>query len=86
VGENHTMKASTIRVRWQTTLPKEIARAAGLQPGDQVVWRFEDGEIHGRKVQPVYRPTMTKAQCLRAIETSPLRFTTDYDRLKKEIR
>jgi len=86
VRENHTMKATAIRVRRQTTLPKEVAKAAGLQPGDQVVWRFEDGEIHGRKLQSVYRPTMSKAECLKAIENSPLRFTTSYEVVKEETR
>ena len=37
----------------QTTLPEDVATAAGLQVNDRVDWRFEDGEIRGRKLEPV---------------------------------
>src|SRR5947208_13095403 len=46
------MNATAIGEERQTTLPKEISEAAGLKPGDQVDWRFEDGEIRGRKLTP----------------------------------
>ena len=36
----------------QITLPQEICEAAGLEPGDRVDWRFEDGDIRGRKFSP----------------------------------
>lgn len=45
------MNATTIAAeKLQPALPKEIWRLAGLQPGDLVEWRFENGEIHGRKI------------------------------------
>ena len=46
------MRATAIREKRQTTIPEEISEAAGLQPGDQIEWRFEEGEIRGRKVVP----------------------------------
>jgi bifunctional DNA-binding transcriptional regulator/antitoxin component of YhaV-PrlF toxin-antitoxin module len=44
------MSATTVREKRQTTLPLEVCEAAGLKPNDQVDWRFEDGEIRGRKL------------------------------------
>lgn len=46
------MSATAIREKRQTTIPEEVSEAAGLKPGDQVDWRFEDGEIRGRKLAP----------------------------------
>jgi bifunctional DNA-binding transcriptional regulator/antitoxin component of YhaV-PrlF toxin-antitoxin module len=51
--ESRTMSATVVRDKRQTTLPQEVADAAGLKPGDQVEWTFEDGEIRGRKLIPV---------------------------------
>jgi len=31
-----------------------------MQSRDQVVWRFEDREFRGRKLQPVNRPTVSR--------------------------
>lgn len=45
------MSATAIRDQRQTTLPQDVAEAAGLRPGDQVEWRFEGGEIRGRKLE-----------------------------------
>jgi len=44
------MSTTTIRHQQQTTLPSDVSEAAGLKPGDQVDWRFEGGEIRGRKL------------------------------------
>jgi bifunctional DNA-binding transcriptional regulator/antitoxin component of YhaV-PrlF toxin-antitoxin module len=44
------MSTSAIQERRQTILPDDVSAAAGLKPGDQVDWRFEDGEIRGRKL------------------------------------
>jgi hypothetical protein len=44
------MSRTIIWEKRQTTLPPEVCEAAGLQPSDLVDWRFEDGEIRGRKV------------------------------------
>ena len=80
------MNATAIRDERQTTLPVDVAEAAGLQPGDQVEWRFEGGEIHGRKLQTRTVPAMTKAEALRALEASPLCFTADWNQLREETR
>lgn len=34
----------------ETTLPADVCGPAGLKPGDQLSWRFEAGEIRGRKL------------------------------------
>ena len=46
------MSATVVREKRQVTLPQEVVQAAGLQVDDQVEWRFEDGEIRGRKLVP----------------------------------
>lgn len=44
------MSSTAIREQRQTTLPADVSEAAGLKPGDEVEWRFEAGEIRGRKL------------------------------------
>ena len=82
------MSATVIRDKRQTTLPADVSDAAGLKPGDQVDWRFEDGEIRGRKFLPEAGPARfrTKEQVLQAIEASPLRFIVNWDKLREETR
>jgi hypothetical protein len=47
------MRASLLRDRNQVTLPGEVVEAAGLVPQhDYIAWRFESGEIRGRKQSP----------------------------------
>ena len=47
------MRASLLRERNQVTLPGEVVEAAGLVPQhDYIAWRFESGEIRGRKQSP----------------------------------
>ena len=46
------MSAAVVLDKNQTTLPADVVAAAGIRPMDQVDWRFEDGEIRGRKLQP----------------------------------
>jgi len=77
------MSTTAIGQERQLTLPADVSEAAGLKPGDRVEWRFEDGEIRGRKLP---KPKWTKAQAMRALEQSPLRFTASWDQLKKETR
>jgi bifunctional DNA-binding transcriptional regulator/antitoxin component of YhaV-PrlF toxin-antitoxin module len=47
------MSATVMLHKRQTTLPAEVCEAAGLKPSDQIDWRFEDGEIRGRKLVAV---------------------------------
>jgi len=58
------MNATAIREKRQTTIPEEVSEAAGLKPGDQVEWRFEGGEIRGRKLKP-QEPRNIKARLVR---------------------
>ena len=44
------MSSTAIREKRQTTIPAKVSEAAGLKQGDHVEWRFEDGEIRGRKL------------------------------------
>ena len=60
------MNATVTRKKSQITLPAEVVNAAGLKVGDVVEWRFEAGEIRGRKLAataaevPVIKPIRTK--------------------------
>lgn len=44
------MSATVIEEKRRTSLPADVSEAAGLKPGDRVEWRYEDGEIRGRKI------------------------------------
>ena len=46
------MSATAVRAKRQTTLPEDVCTAAGIRIHDQVEWRFEEGEIRGRKLVP----------------------------------
>lgn len=50
--ERLAMSATAVREQGQATLPADVLDAAGLKAGDQVDWRFEEGEIRGRKLPP----------------------------------
>ncbi|HZQ47619.1 MAG TPA: AbrB/MazE/SpoVT family DNA-binding domain-containing protein [Verrucomicrobiae bacterium] len=54
------MSATIVREKRQTTLPQDVADAAGIKPGDQVDWTFADGEIRGRKLVPALKGTPLK--------------------------
>lgn len=41
-----------MREKRQVTLPQEVLQAAGIKVDDQVDWRFEGGEIRGKKLVP----------------------------------
>jgi AbrB family looped-hinge helix DNA binding protein len=47
------MQESTVTVKGQTTLPKDVRRALGLASGDRVRYVILDGEVRLLKVQPV---------------------------------
>ena len=52
----YDMAETVVTDQRQMTLPREVTEAAGLKPGDQVQWRFEAGELRGRKLdkgQPI---------------------------------
>ena len=80
------MNATAIREQRQTTLPQEVAEAAGLKPGDQVEWRFEAGEIHGRKLQPQDERRLSKAAVRGAIKSSRLTFPRSWEQMRADTR
>jgi bifunctional DNA-binding transcriptional regulator/antitoxin component of YhaV-PrlF toxin-antitoxin module len=57
--ESRTTSATAVRKKRQTTLPAEVCEPAGIEVGDQIDWRFEGGEIRGRKLIPEVEKTAT---------------------------
>lgn len=53
------MSATAVREKRQTTLPSDVCDPAGIEPGDQIEWRFEGGEIRGRKLVPAEEKVAT---------------------------
>jgi hypothetical protein len=49
------MSATIIKENRDTTLPADVCEPAGIRPGDQIEWRFESGEIRGRRLAPTER-------------------------------
>jgi AbrB family looped-hinge helix DNA binding protein len=47
------MRESTVTVKGQTTLPREVRTALGLGPGDRVRYVILDGEVRLLKARPV---------------------------------
>jgi antitoxin PrlF len=47
------MHESTVTTKGQTTLPKDVRKALGLQPGDKLRYILLDGEIRLLKIRPV---------------------------------
>jgi hypothetical protein len=81
------MSATVIRAKRQTTLPEDVCEAAGIRVRDQVEWRFEEGEIRGRKLVPVRE----KVRVVRPIRfkdllIAPQNLDVDLDRLDGELR
>ena len=48
--ESRAMSTTAVREKGQTTLPADVCDAAGIAVHDQIEWRFENGEIRGRKL------------------------------------
>jgi len=47
------MHESTMTAKGQTTLPKDVRKALGLQPGDKLRYLLLDGEIRLLRARPV---------------------------------
>ncbi len=39
------MIVSRLTAKAQVTVPREVRKALGLQPGEQIAWRIEGGEV-----------------------------------------
>ena len=59
------MSATPVREKRQVTLPHDVFHAAGLRVDDQVDWRFEAGEIRGRKLARQTEPKRIVAKLIR---------------------
>ncbi|MEK6577146.1 MAG: AbrB/MazE/SpoVT family DNA-binding domain-containing protein [Nitrospirota bacterium] len=46
------MLTSKISIKGQVTIPKEVREAAGLQPGDMIVYDVHDGIIALKRSEP----------------------------------
>ncbi len=44
------MSASALGEKGRITIPQDVREATGLRLNDQVDWRFEAGEIRGRRL------------------------------------
>ena len=81
------MSATVVRAKRQTTLPEDVCQAAGIQIRDQVDWRFEDGEIRGRRLLPA-RET---ARIVRPVKFNgllilPQHLAIDLDQMDEDLR
>jgi AbrB family looped-hinge helix DNA binding protein len=47
------MRESTVTTKGQTTLPKDVRKVLGLQPGDKLRYILLDGEVRILKARPV---------------------------------
>lgn len=47
------MRESTVTTKGQTTLPKDVRKALGLQPGDKLRYILLDGEVRLLRARPV---------------------------------
>jgi bifunctional DNA-binding transcriptional regulator/antitoxin component of YhaV-PrlF toxin-antitoxin module len=83
------MSTSAIHDRQQTMLPDDVSAAAGLKPGDQVDWRFEDGEIRGRKLPSGSEPRRIVGRLVRrggTLVCDTAELTIDPDDIARAIR
>lgn len=81
------MSATIVRVKRQTTLPEDVCQAAGIRVRDRVDWRFEEGEIRGRKLVPVRKKVrMVRPVRFKDLLIAPQDIDIDLKRLDEEIR
>ncbi len=81
------MSATIVRAKRQTTLPEDVCQAAGIRIRDQVDWRFEEGEIRGRKLVPVReRVRLVRPVKFKNLLIAPRNLEVDLDRLDEELR
>ena len=81
------MSATIVRAKRQTTLPEDVCQAAGIRIRDQVDWRYQDGEIRGRKLVPA----PGKAKIVRPVKFKdllilPQDIAVDFDQWDQQLR
>ena len=83
------MSATAIGEKGETILPADVCEPAGLTPGDQLDWRFEDGEIRGRKLTPPSGPRRIIARLITqdgALVADTKGLTIDPEAIAKAVR
>ncbi|WCJ58877.1 hypothetical protein NXS98_14285 [Fontisphaera persica] len=80
------MSVTVIRAKRQTTLPKDVCQAAAIQEKDVVEWRFEDGEIRGRKLHPAQATTKVVKPVRHKGRLVLPELDIDFDQLSKDIQ
>ena len=81
------MNATIVRAKRQTTLPEEVCEAAGIRVRDRVAWRFEDGEIRGRKLVPARERVRTvRPVRFKDLWIAPQNLKVDLNRMDEELR
>ncbi len=81
------MSATVVRAKRQTTLPEDVCQAAGIKIRDQVDWRFEEGEIRGRKLVAVREKTRkVRPVKFKNLLIAPQNLGVDLDRLDEELQ
>lgn len=81
------MSATVVRPRRQITLPNEVCRAAGIRTHDEIDWRFENGEIRGRKLAYVREKVrLVHPVKFKDLLIAPQNLGIDLDRMDEELR
>lgn len=81
------MSATTVKANGECTLPPEICRAAGIRTLDQVDWRFEAGEIRGRKLSSSrQRARKVRPTPFKDLLILPSDIGVDLDQWDKELK
>jgi hypothetical protein len=82
------MSMTIVRAKRQMTLPEDVCEAAGIRVWDRVDWRFQDGEIRGRKLTATARRKPRKVRPVRFKDllVLPQNLGVDLDFATKELR
>ncbi len=81
------MSATIVRANMRTTLPEDVCDAAGIKVHDKVDWRFEKGEIRGRKlVARQQKIRVVRPVKYRDLLIAPQSLEIDMKRLDAELR
>lgn len=80
------MSATVVRAKRQTTLPEDVCKAAGIRIRDQVEWRYEGGEIRGRKLIPaVKRPRLVRPITFKDLLILPEHIEVDFEQVREDF-
>jgi hypothetical protein len=81
------MSATIVRAKRQTTLPEDVCQTAGIRIRDRVDWRFEGGEIRGRKLVPVQQKVrVVRPVWFKGLLIAPQNLEIDLKQLDEDLR